>query len=408
MAEPRIAEPILHVDMDAFFVEVERLEDPSLIGVPVVVGGDGNRGVVASASYEARAHGVTSAMPMSRARRLCPTVRVVPPRHGRYGEISLEVFSIFGEFTPLVQGLSLDEAFLDVSGLRRHFAGAADVARAIRTEIRSRLGLPCSVGAATTMFLAKLASQRAKPDGISIVPEGQEQTFLHALPVRALWGVGAATQAALDQLGVETVGELAALPESVLRRRLGDSVGVHLLQLANGIDDRQVTPDTAAKSVSAEQTYATDITGRDTITAELLRHADRVAWRLRRAGLAGRTVTIKVRYVDFETVSRSETLTGATDVARDIFQAAKRLLERVDVDDRPVRLLGVGVSGLTGEEVVRQLAVDRPARWDELADAVHDVRTRFGPEAVEPARLRGSGRLPPTGNEKPSAAYNDQ
>ena len=395
MAEPHISEPILHVDMDAFFVEVERLENPALRGIAVAVGGDAARGVVASASYEARALGVRSAMPMSMARRRCPHLTVVPPRHNRYREMSTALFAIFRQFTPVVEGLSLDEAFLDVGGLRRHHVDSRSIAHLIRAEVRDQLGLPCSVGAATTMFLAKLASQRAKPDGIFVVEAGTEESFLLPLPVRALWGVGEATHASLEQLGIETVGDLAGVPEVTLRSRVGDSVGVALHRLANGIDQRSVTPDGSAKSVSAEQTYGVDIVGRDMLTAELLRHADRVAWRLRRAELCGATVTIKVRFADFRTITRSTTLESPTDVARDIYQVACRLLDTIEVGDQPIRLLGVGLSRLRGGNVPRQLAIDRGARWDDLADAVQEVRARFGHDAVEPARLR----RPPSSRE---------
>jgi nucleotidyltransferase/DNA polymerase involved in DNA repair len=407
MAEPRIDEPILHVDMDAFFVEVERLDDPSLVGIPVAVGGDAARGVVASASYEARRLGVRSAMPMSMAKRACPNLRVVPSHHSRYGEISAAVFDIFRSYTPLVQGLSLDEAFLDVSGLRRHFASPTEVAESIRATIKTDLGLPASVGAATTMFLSKLASQRAKPDGVTVIKVGTELSFLHALPVEALWGVGEATTAALESLGLVVVGDIASTPEATLRRRLGDSVGVHLLQLSQGIDPRTVTPDGEAKSISAEQTYSVDIGGVDVVAAELLRHSERVAWRLRRAGVAGSTVTIKVRFADFSTITRSQTLQSPTDVARDVYQAARRLLDRVDLGDRLVRLLGVGVTSLGDPGGPRQLATDRGARWDELADAVHDARERFGDDAVEPARLRSAPPAEQTGNENSHPAYND-
>ena len=405
MSAPQIAEPILHVDMDAFFVEVERLDDPSLVGVPVAVGGDAARGVVASASYEARAMGVRSAMPMSMAKRACPALRVVPSQHGRYQEVSRSVFEIFRRFTPLVQGLSLDEAFLDVSGLRRHFRLAADIAEAIRDDIRESLLLPASVGAATTMFLSKLASQRAKPDGVFVIQRGEGLTFLHALPVAALWGVGAATQASLEQLGLETVGDIAKAPEATLRRRLGDSVGAHLSQLSRGIDPRTVTPDGDAKSISAEQTYGVDISGDDVVAAEMLRHSDNVAWRLKRAGLTGRTVTIKVRFADFTTITRSHAMETPSDVGRDIYHVALRLLDRVDLDGRLVRLLGVGITGLTDGDAPRQLAVDRGARWDALADAVHDVRERFGHDIVTPARLRSAPAAPGTGNENPREAY---
>lgn len=397
-APPALTEPILHVDMDAFFVEVERLHDPSLRGRPVVVGGTGNRSVVAAASYEARRFGVGSAMPMTRARRLCPNLVIVPPDHSRYGAVSEQVFAILRSFTPLVEGLSVDEAFLDVAGLRLHHASGREVAEAIRASIRSGIGIPSSVGVATTKFIAKLASARAKPDGVLVVPAGEELVFLHPLPVGALWGVGQATHAALEQLGVETIGDLAALPERTLRTRLGDSVGVHLFELSHARDPRRVEPDGDTKSISVEQTYEIDLVGVEHLEVELLRHAERVAARARRAGLAGRTAHVKVRFADFTTITRSETLPAATNVARDLYQAGRRLLGRAGVGERPVRLIGIGLSALSAAGEPRQLAVDRPAKWDELAAAVGSVQDRFGTAAVEPARLKPapeSGRKPP-------------
>ena len=325
MPELRIAEPILHVDMDAFFVEVERLDDEGLRGRPVVVGGAGRRGVVASASYEARASGVYSAMPMSTARRLCPGLTIVPSRHARYGEISERVFSIFGDFTPLVEGLSLDEAFLDVSGLRRHFPNSRAVAEDIRVRIRTELNLPASVGAATSLYLAKMASGHAKPDGVHIVMEGAELSFLHGLGVQELWGVGKVTRSRLDDMGITTVGELARVPASLLRHHLGESTGAHLHRLANGIDERVVTPHGDSKSMSVEHTYGYDIAGEEVLRSELLQHADRMAWRLRRAGLSGRTVSIKLRFPDFTTLTRSETLPTGTDATREIYKSCCRL-----------------------------------------------------------------------------------
>lgn len=388
MSEPVIAEPILHVDMDAFFVEVERLDSPGLRGRPVVVGGEGRRGVVASASYEARASGVHSAMPMSRARRMCPGLVVVASRHERYREVSERIFSIFGDFTPLVEGLSMDEAFLDVRGLRRHYRDARAVAEAIRARIRNDLRLPASVGAATSLYLAKMASGRAKPDGVFIVTAGAEMAFLHGLSTEELWGVGKVARRRLSDLGIETVGDLARVPASLLRRHLGEAVGGHLHRLANGIDERIVTPHGSARSISVEQTYGDDIAGEEILRAELLRHSDQVAWRLRRANLAGRTVSIKLRYPDFTTVTRSQTLKTGTTVTRDIYQACCRLLERAGVGDRPVRLLGVAVSGLQPDDAPRQLVIDGEARWEDLAEAVDSVRARFGRRAVEPARFR--------------------
>ena len=388
MAEPRISEPILHVDMDAFFVEVERLDDPGLRGRPAAVGGAGGRGVVASASYEARAFGVHSAMPVAAALRRCPDLAVVPPRRGRYEETAEQVFSIFHSFTPLVEGLSLDEAFLDIRGLRWQYPDSRAAAEDIRSRIRAELGLAASVGAASSLYLAKLASGRAKPDGVYVVRAGLEISFLHGLSVKDLWGVGAATRGRLNEMGVETVGELAGIPAPLLRRRLGKAAGEHLHRLANGIDEREVTPHQAAKSVSAEQTYEEDLEGKEVLRAELLRHADRVAWRLRRAGMTGRTVSIKVRFSDFETVTRSETLAASTDVARDIYRACCRLLDRAGAEGRPVRLLGAAASSLEPGGGPRQLAIDRSASWDDAADAVDAVRARFGRRAVMPARLR--------------------
>jgi DNA polymerase-4 len=377
--------------MDAFFVEVERLADPSLVGRPVAVGGAGDRGVVASASYEARVHGVHSAMPMTFARRRCPDLRIVAPDHRRYAEVSEQVFEIFRSFTPIVEGLSVDEAFLDVSGLRLLYSDTDAIAADIRAQIRATLSLPASVGIAATKFIAKMASGRAKPDGVLRVPSGTETAFLHPLPVGELWGVGAATYASLAQLGVATIGDLASIPVASLVARLGDAMGHHLAGLSRGEDRRSVEPDTKAKSLSVEHTYEVDITGYDVLETEMLRHSDRLSGRLRRAGVSGRTVHIKVRFSDFSTVTRSMTLAGGTDVARDIYRAARELLTRLDVGSRPVRLLGVGVSGLDEGTGVRQLAVDRPAKWDELADAVADVRARYGADSVAPARVRGGG-----------------
>lgn len=386
MTAPHFAEHVLHVDMDAFFVEVERLHDPTLRGVPVIVGGLGARGVVAAASYEARPYGVGSAMPMARARALCPNARLIPPAHQRYRAVSEDVFAVFRSVTPLVEGLSVDEAFLDIAGLRRHFATPSDVGAHLRRRLQSELGLPASVGIASTKLLAKLASEEAKPDGLRLVPAGAERRFLHPLPVRRLWGVGEATHAALETLGVETIGELAAVPQATLEQRLGVTAGRHLAELSAGIDLRPVTPDAAAKSVSAEETFAADLTSRVVIEAELLRQCERVGWRLRRAGLAGRTVTLKVRYADFTTVTRSHSSTSAVDLTHDLAQTVRELAGRLDLD-RPVRLLGVAVTTLEAAGSPRQLALDRSKAWEDVTAAVDRVRTRYGMDAVSRARL---------------------
>ncbi len=379
-------EPILHVDMDAFFVEVERRRDPSLIGKPVAVGGTGSRGVIASASYEARQRGVRSAQPTATALKLCRDLVVVSPAHGRYGEVSAEVFDVFRGFTPHVEGLSLDEAFLDISGLRRHFEAPVDVALAVRAEIRSRMGLPASVGIASSKFLAKLASEAAKPYGYRHIPKETELDFLHALPVEALWGVGPATLAGLQRLGVVTVGDLAELPEPTVLSALGPANGRHLLELARGIDLRPVVPDIEAKSISVEETYDRDLEGRETIETALLAHSQRLSGRLRRSGLAARTVTLKVRYEDFSTITRSVTLGGPLDSPRDLYNTARDLLGSVDLA-RPVRLLGLGGSGLEESGEPRQLDLGTDENWVKLSDAVAEVRERFGERSVEPARL---------------------
>ncbi len=383
MAE--FGEPILHVDMDAFFVEVERLRRPELRGVPVLVGGAGPRGVVAAASYEARRCGAHSAMPAARARRLCPGAVFVAPDHAEYGRVSRLVFDVLRSFTPLIEGLSIDEAFLDVRGLRHHYPGPAEVASAIRRELRSELGLPASVGAATTKFLAKLASESAKPDGQAVIPAGAELEFLHPLPVAALWGVGEATRRAVAELGVATVGELAGLPVAVLERRLGAAVGRHLHDLAWARDPRVVETTSATKSISVEETYEHDLTDPADLDAELFAHCERLARRLRQAGLAARTVQLKVRFGDFSTVTRSLTLDAPVDLTRDLASAARTLLGRVP-GGRPVRLLGVGGSQLTASGSPRQLPLGGEER-QALAAAADRVRERFGKQAVRPASL---------------------
>ena len=387
MEVPGFTESILHVDMDAFFVEVERRDRPELRGRPVVVGGTGGRSVVAAASYEARTFGIGSAMPMVHARRLCPAAIVVPPDHGKYRTASEQVFAVFRSFAPLVEGLSLDEAFLDVSGLRRHYPDPVAIGKEIRERLRADLGLPASVGIASNKFLAKLASEAAKPDGIRHVPADRSLEFLHPLPVRSLWGVGEATHAALERLGVHTIGDLAEVPPAALEKHLGRAAGAHLHALAWGRDERPVVPGSAAKSVSVEQTYERDLRGHEAIEGELLRHADRLAGRLRSAGVAGRTVTLKIRFADFSTITRSVTLGSGTDVARDLYRAARDVLRKVDLGTKPVRLVGLGATALTPATAPRQLAVDRPAKWDDLAGAVDEVRQRYGTGSIRPARI---------------------
>ncbi len=392
----RFTEPILHVDMDAFFVEVERLRRPELRGRPVVVGGTGARAVVAAASYEARDFGVGSAMPMAEARRRCPAAIVVPPDRRAYGETSRQVFAILRAFTPEVEGLSVDEAFLDIGGLRLHYPTPAAVGDSIRRRIRHELGLPASVGGGANKFIAKLASEDAKPDGLLIVVAGTELDFLHPLPVRRLWGVGEATFAALEGLDVATVEDLAAVAPATLEHRLGRSLGRHLWDLAHGRDDRPVVTGGEVKSVSVEQTYETDLTDERELEAALLRHCDRLSGRLNAAGLAGRTVTLKLRFGDFTTVTRSVTVLDAVDHTPDLWDLARRLMARVPRGGRSVRLLGLGASTLVPRRAPRQLSLEHPQR-DAVAEAAEQVRARFGAGAVMPARL---APLPEHGEER--------
>jgi nucleotidyltransferase/DNA polymerase involved in DNA repair len=380
-------ESILHVDMDSFFVEVERLDRPDLMGRPVAVGGPGPRGVIASASYEARQFGVRSAQPTAAARRLCDELIVIPPRHGRYSDVSAEVFAIFREFTPLVEGLSLDEAFLDVGGLRLHYASPVAVGEAVRRRIRSDLRLPASVGVASVKFVAKLASEDAKPDGIRHIPQDEQMDFLHALPASAMWGVGPATLAALARLGVETVGDIAALPERSLTGAVGPAAGRHLHDLAHGRDPRQVESDLAAKSVSVEETYDRDLEGAEVVETALLAHANRLSARLRRAGLRARTITLKIRYSDFKTLTRSYSAPAAMDGARQLFHVALKLVRSLKDDPRPVRLLGLGGTALEPADTPTQLDIENEIEWDRVENAVAGVRERFGDDAVGPARL---------------------
>ena len=387
---------ILHVDMDAFFVSVELNRRPELRGKPVVVGGTGSRGVVAAASYEARSYGVFSAMPSVRARQLCPEAVFLPGDHAHYGAVSKQVFEIFNEFTPLVEPLSLDEAFLDVSGAVRLYGSPQEIAALIRTRVAAEQSLTCSVGIAVNKFLAKLATEQAKPRasrsgpiegrGIVTVEPGRELAFLHPLDVRELWGVGPSTHARLEQLGVRTVGELAAMPLEALTAAIGRAHGRQLHDLAHGRDQRPVEPDQMAKSVSHEETFPSDIFDQRRLEEEIVRLSDSVGARLRRSGVVGRTVNLKVRFGDFRTVTRAETV-AATDSGRAIARSAKRLLGRVDLSDG-VRLLGVGVSSL-GDDGARQLTLDEfeSGDWDHAEEAIDAIRSRFGKSAIGPAVL---------------------
>ncbi|MCW6010778.1 DNA polymerase IV, partial [Micromonospora sp. CPCC 205371] len=336
---------ILHVDMDAFFASVEVRRDPSLRGRPVVVGGIGPRGVVSSASYEARRYGVRSAMPTGRARALCPHAVFIQPDGPAYSEASRTVMGIFRDMTPLVEPLSLDEAFLDVAGARRLLGRPTEIAALVRQRVGDELGLTCSVGVAPTKFVAKLGSTRAKPDGLMVVPADQVLDFLHPLPVAALWGVGEKAAESLSRLGLHTVGDVARAPVRMLRASLGEAAAAHLHELSWGRDPRRVSPEQVDKSIGAEVTFDTDVSEVVVIRRALLALSDKVGVRLRRSDQVGRTVSIKVRLADFRTVNRSRTLAVPTDVAREVFETAWALFEALQPGDR-IRLVGVRVEGL--------------------------------------------------------------
>jgi DNA polymerase IV len=382
------AEPILHVDLDAFYASVEVQKDPSLAGKPVAVGGTGNRGVVMSASYEARAFGVRSAMPAVRARRLCPKVTFLPPDFQSYRVYSNRFREVLLSFTPLVEPLALDEAFLDVGGATTLFGEPAEIAERIRAEVRTELGFTCSVGVAPNKFLAKLASTEAKPDGLIVVPRAGVHEFLDPLPVAALWGAGEKTTEAIGRLGVRTVGELARLPEAMLGRVLGELHARQLLALSRGEDTRPVVPYEAPKSVSHEETFDRDLDDEQEILRQLLGLARRVGSRLRKDGYVARTVSIKVRLANFTTLTRSRTLERHTDVAADLYDVASALYLALPGVHRRIRLLGVQATGLEGGGG-EQLALLRGRKWGDVERAVDRIERRFGTDAALPASLLG-------------------
>ncbi len=379
---------ILHVDLDAFFASVEELLNPDLRGKPVIVGAPpAQRGVVASASYAARAYGVRSAMPTARALKLCPHAILVPPRRRVYSEFSDRVMAILSEFSPVLEPISIDEAFLDLTGCERLWGPIPEVARCIQQRIMDEVGLSASVGLASNKLVAKIASDLRKPHGFVYVEHGREAEFLAPLPVERLWGVGKVTASALHRLGVETIGDLAALPGEALVEAFGPH-GVALKRRALGQDDSPVITEWRAKSVSHEETFATDQTDEDFLQHELLRLSDQVADRLRASGQAGRTVRLKIRYGDFTTVIRSETLPMPTASARDIYETALALWRKHRQEGRPVRLVGVGAANLENAPY-RQLGLfdDIRPRDDKLARTLDEIRDKFGRDAIGRASL---------------------
>lgn len=371
---------IAHVDLDAFYASVEQLDQPEYRGQPVIVGGLGPRGVVSTASYEARRYGVHSAMPMAQARRLCPRAVYLPPRMARYRQASQQVFAIFHRYTPLVEGLSLDEAFLDISASLRLFGGAEAIAEGIHQAIRAETGLSAAVGVAPNKFLAKLTSELAKPGGVRHVALAQVQRLLDPLPVRRLWGVGARTEEQLHRAGLLTIGQVRCCPLAELRRVLGNQAE-HYQRLCAGLDERPVVADAAARSISNEETFATNVGEREHLLAVLQGQAELVARRLRQAGLTARCINLKLRDGQFRTVTRSKTLSRPTAETKLIYAQARAMFDTWwrNEGGKPLRLLGMGVSSLdTAVADEESLLTEAPA----LDRALDDIQRRFGGNGV--------------------------
>lgn len=397
-ATRRHPEPILHVDMDAFYASVEQRDDPTLAGRPLAVGSPTGRGVVAAASYEARAFGVRSAMPMVRARRLCPDLEVVRPRFARYQEVSGQLMTILGGITPLVEPLSLDEAFLDVAGAVGIFGAPPAIAALVRGRVRAELDLPCSVGVGPTKSVAKLLSGLAKPDGVLHWPEPEVTARLRPLPVGMLWGAGPRTSERLIEHGFVTIGDVADADPRLLRRLVGEAVGTQLHALAHGIDARPVEPVQEARSISAETTFEEDVDDPTVLERRLLRLATGVARRLRAQGLVARTVTVKVRFADHRDVTRSHTLPQASDRTHDLTEVGQDLLRALRLERSRVRLIGFRLSGLAEPAAAAQLALldeggvaddgHLPGeRWEALDRAADAIAARYGGPVVSFAAL---------------------
>jgi DNA polymerase-4 len=384
--------PILHVDMDAFFASVAIRDRPELADVPVIVGG-GNRGVVLAANYPARTYGVHSALPMTRARRMCPDAVVLSPDYTDFDGVSSSVMEIFRDVTPLVEAVSLDEAFLDVTGSTRRLGSPLRIAEHIRARVADEQRVTCSVGVAGTVSVAKLASRRAKPDGVLVVPPREVTRFLHPLDVGELWGVGEKTREQLHRLGLRTVGDLAHTPLTTLQRGIGGAVGSQLHQLAWGTDRRAITPRRGThepdRSMGSDETFGRDTDDRAVVMRELLRLSAKVTRRMRTAGVAGRTVTLKVRFADFTTITRSRTLGDATDVTSEVHATAAALFDALGLQRARIRLVGVRVEGLVPrEQVQRQLVLGaRDRGWEEADRASDAAALRFGGGAVRRATL---------------------
>ncbi|MEK0153757.1 DNA polymerase IV [Arthrobacter oryzae] len=379
---------IMHVDMDAFFVSVELRSRPGLRGKPVIVGYPADRSVVLSASYEARKFGVKSAMPMAVAARMCPSAVIIEPRHKLYYEVSAQLMAIFGSITDLVEPLSVDEAFLDVGGAIRRLGSPREIGGIIRRRVHEELGITASVGIAASKFVAKIASTRCKPDGLLLIGPDETVAYLHSLPVNALWGVGAKTGEVLARMGIRTVADVAATPPSALKKLLGAS-GEHVYRLSWGIDPRPVTPVRLEKSIGAEETFAVDTADDVLLHRELLRLSHRTAERLRSTGMVARSISLKLRYTDFSTITRSRTVHAPVDSAQLIYAVAVQLLESLGPRAMTVRLVGVRAEHLEdAAQTSLQLSFDRrDDNWRAAEQALDRVAEKFGSKSVLPARL---------------------
>ena len=384
---------IIHCDMDAFYASVAELDDPSLRGKPVVVGA-GIRGVVLSANYAARKFGIRAAMPVGRAKRMAPNAIFVTPDHHRYSEISAKVMKIFESFTPFVEPLSLDEAFMDVTGAQRLLGTPREIGQAIRKRVHDECGITCSVGIASNKFIAKLASGHCKPNGLLEIPDDRVISFLHPLPVSDLWGVGPKTSEQLQRLGLNQISDIAHTPLETLKRALGDATGEHLHNLSWGRDYREVIVDDPDQSIGANETFSYDIDDPETILREYLKLTERASTRLRSRDLYAKTISITVRFSDFKTITRSKTLPLPISSTHEIYQVVKDLYLALKLERVQLRLVGVSLSNFKEEAPEQLMLGQREKGWREAESAIDQAAARFGEKSVRPARLfRGLDRF---------------
>ncbi|MBU6263916.1 MAG: DNA polymerase IV [Actinomycetales bacterium] len=381
-----VKQTIIHCDMDAFYASVAELDDPTLRGKPVVVGA-GIRGVVLSANYPARKFGIRAAMPVGRAKRMAPNAIFVTPDHHRYAEISAKVMEIFESFTPYVEPLSLDEAFMDVTGAQKLLGTPREIGQAIRKRVHDECGITCSVGIASNKFIAKLASGHCKPNGLLEIPDDRVISFLHPLPVRDLWGVGPKTAEQLERLGLHQISDIANTPLETLKRALGDATGEHLYELSWGRDFRTVVVDDPEQSIGANETFSYDMDDPEAILREYLKLTERASTRLRNRNLFAKTISITVRFADFKTITRSKTLPLPISSTHEIYQVVKDLYEALKLDRARLRLVGVSLSNLRDDAPEQLMLGQREKGWREAESAVDKAAARFGERSVRPARL---------------------